>query len=206
MAGGTRGRSCPGLARFGWALPKLLWNSSYALTEAVAAFTGPAPSCGSSRASKSEPPPLLPGPAAGGLWQRIAALSHPQAVLVLNQPAGPAWTIQKRIVAYQVLQELVYFRLLSSSLKPEAFVTLLLCLQELLCCVFPFLLPESSLCFQLTLEALHFSCKHDQQQDSESLLPLLTSGPFSVSVGGPCLQPHHSSEALWTEEALQQLL
>lgn len=93
---------------------------------------------------------------------------------MLNQPPGPAWTIQKPIVTYQVLQELVYFHLLSSSLKPEAFLTLLLCLQELLRCVFLLLLPESSLCFQLTLEALHFSCKHDQQQDSESLLPLLT--------------------------------
>ena len=69
----------------------------------------------------------------------------------------------------------------SSSLKPEAFLMLLLCLQELLSCVFLFLSPESSLCFQLTLQALHFSCKHDQQQESESLVPLLTSGPSSAS-------------------------
>lgn len=117
----------------------------------------------------------------GGLWQRIAALSHPQPLLVLHQPTGLAWTIQKHIVPYQVLQELLYFQLLSSSLKPEAFLMLLLCLQELLSCVFLFLPPESSLCFQLTLQALHFSCKHDQQQESEPLLTLRTSGPFSAS-------------------------
>lgn len=58
---------------------------------------------------------------------------------------------------------------------------LLLCLQEFLSCVFLFLLPESSLCFQLTLQAFHLSCKQDQQQESESLLTLLTSGPFSAS-------------------------
>lgn len=172
-------------------------------TEAMAAFTVPESSSrGSSHASKSKLLALLPGSAAGGLWQRIAALSCPQALLVLNQPTELTWTIQKHIVPYQVFQELVYFQLLSSSLQSNI-LTLLLCLRELLCHFFPFLPPDSSLCFQLRLEVLHFPCKHTQKWDSESLL---ASGPFSVSVEGLCLQPHHYSEALQTEVPFQQLL
>lgn len=136
------------------------------------ALSGHCPTCSGTPLTPSLKPwlHLLSQHHPGGLWQRIAALSHPQPLLVLHQPTGLAWTIQKHIVPYQVLQELLYFQLLSSCLKPEAFLMLLLCLQELLSCVFLFLPPESSLFFQLTLQALHFSCKHDQQQESEPLL------------------------------------
>lgn len=76
-------------------------------------------------------------------------------------------------------------------------------LKELLRHVFPFLLHETSLCFQLTLKALHFPCKHGKWQDSESIqtvaLTLLTFRHWNCSAGGICLQLLHSSEALRTE-------